>query len=217
MSKSSVHVELAVDPFFQENACVVFEQEGGRCWIVDPSFDPQTQQIANIVSEHSLTPAAILVTHCHGDHIAGIDAVKQRWPQVDLYVPAAEVDWLSDPVKNLSAGFGMNLRVATPVSQAVKPGDALDLDGLGWQALDVSGHSPGGTAYYCAAAGVLITGDAVFAGSIGRTDFPGSNTEQLLRNLRRNVLSLPDDVVIYPGHGPSTSVGQERMGNPYLR
>jgi glyoxylase-like metal-dependent hydrolase (beta-lactamase superfamily II) len=216
MAPSSVRVESAVDPLFGENSYVLFERPGGHCWIVDPSFDPQPREIAGIVSEHGLVPAAILITHCHGDHIVGIDAIRQRWPEVELYVPAAEVDWLSDPVKNLSAGFGMQLRVAAPVSRMVRPGDALQLDGLAWQVLDASGHSPGSVAYYCPAGRVVITGDALFARSIGRTDFPGSNSKQLLDNIRTNLLTLPDEVAVYAGHGPATTIGQERESNPFL-
>jgi hydroxyacylglutathione hydrolase len=216
MPGNNVYVECAVDPLFGENAYVVYERPGGRCWIVDPGFDPQPEEIAAIVSEHSLEPAAILVTHCHGDHIVGIDAIRGRWPEVELYVPAAEVDWLGDPVKNLSAGFGRKLRVGAPVSRAVRPGDSLQLDGLAWQVLDASGHSPGSVAYYCAAGQVVITGDALFAGSIGRTDFPGADARQLLGNIRANLLSLPDEVVVHAGHGPSTTIGQERKTNPFL-
>jgi hydroxyacylglutathione hydrolase len=169
------------------------------------------------VSEHALTPAAILITHCHGDHIVGIDAIRQRWPEVELCVPAAEEDWLRDPVKNLSADFGMQLRVAAAASRTIQPGDALQLGGLTWQVLDVSGHSPGGLAYYCPAGRVVITGDALFAGSIGRTDFPGADHARLLENIHVNLLSLPDEVLVYAGHGPVTTIGQERKSNPFLK
>jgi glyoxylase-like metal-dependent hydrolase (beta-lactamase superfamily II) len=107
MPEGRMRVERVVDTVFQENAYVVFEKPGGRCWIIDPSFEPQPRRIASLIDEHSLTPAAILITHCHGDHIAGIDALVDRWPRIDLYVPAAEADWLVDARKNLSAGFGM--------------------------------------------------------------------------------------------------------------
>ncbi len=217
MPESRIRVECIVDPLFQENAYVVFERPGGPCWIVDPSFEPQPQRIAGLVDEQSLTPAAILITHCHADHVVGIDALMDRWPQIGLYVPAAEVDWLGDAHKNLSADFGMALTVAAKATQAVEPGQALQLDSLPWQVLDVSGHSPGGVAYYCPAGKVVIVGDALFAGSIGRTDLAGSSERQLLDNIRRNLLSLPDDVVVYPGHGPSTIIGRERATNPFVR
>ncbi len=216
MPESKVHIESAVDPLFGENAYVVFERPGGRCWIVDPSFDPQPRRIAEIVSEHSLEPAAILITHCHGDHIVGIDTIKKAWPQVELYVPAAEVEWLDNPAKNLSAGFGMQLRVTAKPTRAIKPGDSLQLETLTWQVLDVSGHSPGGTAYYCPRARVVITGDALFAGSIGRTDLPDSDHQLLLDNIRNHLLSLPENVAVYAGHGPVTTIGQERAENPFL-
>ncbi len=216
MSAGVVEIQTFVDPLFGENAYVIFERPGGRCWIVDPSFDPQPRRIAEVVSEHSLEPAAVLITHCHGDHIVGIDTIKKAWPQVDLYVPAAEVDWLGDPVRNLSAGFGMDLRVAAQVTRAIRPGDSLQLDATTWQVLDASGHSPGGAAYYCPAARMVITGDALFAGSIGRTDFPGSDHRRLLDNIRNHLLSLPGDVAVYPGHGPATTISQERAENPFL-
>jgi len=217
MSESRIRVECAVDPLFQENACVVFERSGGRCWIVDPSFEPQPRRIAALVHKHSLAPAAILITHCHADHIVGIDPLTQRWPGIDLYVPAAEADWLGDARKNLSSGFGMALTVAARATRPIRPGESLPLEDLAWQVLDVSGHSPGGVAYYCPAGKVVIVGDALFAGSIGRTDLPGSSERQLLENIRRNLMSLPDDVAVYPGHGPATTIGQERATNPFLR
>ena len=136
---------------FGENAYVVFEKAGGPCWVIDPSFEPQPQQIAEVVAKHGLQPAAILITHCHGDHIVGIDRVRRHWPQVKLHVPALEISWLTDPRKNLSADFGIPLRITTPVDRAVAGGDSLQLDSLAWQVLDASGHTPGSLAYYCPA------------------------------------------------------------------
>ncbi len=217
MPESNVQMEPIVDSVFGENAYVVFEKPGGSCWIIDPSFEPQPRQIAEVVAENSLQPAAILITHCHGDHIVGIDAIKQHWPQIKLHVPSLEIGWLTNARMNLSADFGMALRIAAPVDHALEPGESLQLDSLTWQVLDASGHSPGSLAYYCPAGKVLITGDALFAGSIGRTDFPGSDHEQLLSNIRNNLLSLPDDVVIHPGHGPATTVSRERATNPFLQ
>jgi glyoxylase-like metal-dependent hydrolase (beta-lactamase superfamily II) len=90
------------------------------------------------------------------------------------------------------------------------------LASLGWRVVDVSGHSPAGLAYYCEAAAVVVTGDALFAGSIGRYDFPGSSGPKLVNNIRRHLLSLPDATVVYSGHGPATTVGEERESNPFL-
>ncbi len=217
MAHSDIHIETVADSVFGENAYIAYPAGGAACWIFDPSFEPQPQRIAEIVRQRSLTPAAILITHCHGDHIAGIDAIKKEFPDADVCVPAGEADWLADPDQNLSTAFGMQLRLATAATRLLNPGDRLQLESLEWQALDASGHSPAGLAWYCPQARALVTGDALFAGSIGRTDFPGGSEAQLLANIRANLLVLPDDVVVYPGHGPCTTIGQERATNPFLR
>jgi len=217
MADEKVHVERVVDIVLDENAYVIYVDRGGPCWIVDPSFPPQPQRIARVVRQHSLEPEAILLTHCHGDHIAGIDDVLACWPDLQVLVPQAEAEALGDPVKNLSAAFGIDVTVTASATHLLVPGEVLTLQGTQWQVLDTSGHSPGGVSFYCAEARVVLTGDALFAGSVGRTDLPGSSAERLLENLRRSLLSLPADVIVYPGHGPSTTIGQERVANPFLR
>ena len=122
---------------------------------------------------------------------------------------------LTDASANMSAALGFGI-VASPPEKALSPGDRLDLAGLRWKALDVAGHSPAGLAYYCEQVGVVITGDALFAGSIGRYDFPGSSGPKLLANIRQHLLTLPDDTVVYSGHGPATTIGEERDSNPFL-
>jgi glyoxylase-like metal-dependent hydrolase (beta-lactamase superfamily II) len=123
---------------------------------------------------------------------------------------------LGDPVANVSAMFGLSL-TCPPADELLSPGQTLSEDGLAWRVLDTSGHTPGGVSYHCAEAGVVLTGDALFEGSIGRTDIPGADAERLLRNIRENLLSLPDLTRVLPGHGPETTVGRERRNNPFLR
>ncbi len=132
-------------------------------------------------------------------------------------MPAVEADFLTDARKNMSAPFGLSLTIQTVPTRLLHPGDALSLDTVECRVLDVAGHSPGGLAFYCPAARLVFTGDALFAGSIGRTDLPEGSETRLLNNIRQNLLSLPDEVIVYPGHGPSTTVGQERRTNPFLR
>jgi glyoxylase-like metal-dependent hydrolase (beta-lactamase superfamily II) len=127
--------------------------------------------------------------------------------------PRDEQHMLTDPHANLSSLFGLNL-VLPPADRLVSPDETLELGRLTFQALRVAGHSPGGLAYFCAAAGVVFTGDALFAGDIGRTDFPGSSGKTLLDNIRKNLFSLPDDTVVYSGHGPATTIAHERATNP---
>ena len=217
MTTQQVYLETILDAFFGENAYLVYEHAGGACWIIDPGFGPQPQQIAESVRRHELKPSAILVTHCHGDHIAGIDPVLEHWPDLQIMVPEAEAQALQDPIANFSALFGTEIKVAASATRLLKPSDTIVLQESQWRVLDCSGHSPGGIGLYCEQAKVVLTGDALFADSIGRTDLPGSSEQRLLENIRRNLLSLPDDTIVYPGHGPSTTIGQERVANPFVR
>lgn len=217
MPASTIRVECVVDSVFDENAYIISEQPGGRCWIVDPSFPPQPDRIAGLIREQGLTPAAILITHAHGDHIVGIDDVASRYEGLGLAMAAAEADFLVDPGKNLSAAFGLDVTIQMAPTRLLVPGDVLTLDTVQCKVLDVSGHSPGSLAFYCEAGKFVITGDALFAGSIGRTDLAGCSEARLLKNIRDHLVSLPDDVIVYPGHGPSSTIGQERATNPFLR
>src|SRR5690606_13659146 len=130
------------------------------------------------------------------------------------WISREDAPMLADAWLNLSAPFGEPLVLQTSADQDLKPGIKLNLGRFEWTVLDVSGHSPGGRALYCAAAGVVLVGDALFRGSIGRTDFPGCDHPGLIRRIRENLLSLPSETVVYSGHGPVTTIGNERKFNP---
>jgi len=130
--------------------------------------------------------------------------------------PGGEADLLTDAEKNLSALCGFDITVS-PADELVEPGQALTLGELSWTLLDTSGHSPGGMSFYCAQAGVVLTGDALFASSIGRTDIPGASQAALLGHIQANLLTLPDDTRILPGHGAATTIGHEKRTNPFLQ
>ena len=200
---------------FQENGLLLWPADGADCWIVDPGFPPQTDAIVSAIEQHGLTPRAVLLTHCHVDHLAGVPDMREAFADTPLWSPRDEEHMLGRADANLSAQMGFSIELA-PAERLLSPGETLTLGELSWTVLDVAGHSPGGLAYHCEAAGVVITGDALFAGSIGRTDFPGSSAERLLRNIRENLLTLPDDTVVYSGHGPASTIGTERAHNPFL-
>ncbi len=212
-----LRIETFVEAMFGENCFVISVKDGGQCWIVDPSFPPQCQEVTAYVTEHRLEPAAVVLTHGHADHIAGVEHILHDWPELPVWIGAEDDHMLTDPHANLSAPFGVQLILPKSADAHLEHGQAIDLDGTQWQVLDTSGHSRGGRSLYCADAGVVIVGDALFAGSIGRTDFPGSDAQQLFDNIRNHLYALPESTMVYTGHGPTTTIGQEKRSNPFVR
>jgi glyoxylase-like metal-dependent hydrolase (beta-lactamase superfamily II) len=217
MDAPILHIHVTNDPMYAENGYTICRRRGGACWVMDPGPPPQSGQILRHIREWELTVEKIVLTHAHADHIAGIDPIRDALGPLPVYLAREEWAALTDPMHNLSGLFGVGFatRVTDPLDLA--PGDHLELEGLDWEVRDVSGHSPGGRALYSAALGIAIVGDALFAGSIGRVDFPHSDGARLLRNIRENLLSLPDDTRVLSGHGPETTIGREGATNPFLR
>lgn len=211
-----LNIEVFVEPSFGENGYLLWTEDAPGAWVIDPGFPPQSEQLARAVHGRDKLLERIIITHCHPDHMAGVEVVKRAHPEAAIVAPRDEAHMLSDPQANLSSQMGMALTLPD-ADELVSPGDTLDLGTLRWQLLDVAGHSPGGLAFYCEAAGVVIVGDAIFAGGIGRYDFPGSSGPKLLDNIRRNLLALPPETVVYSGHGPSTTIGEEQRSNPFLQ
>ncbi len=198
---------------FATNAYIVRARGTAACWVVDPADGAEA--LVDHLRRNGWTAARILVTHGHGDHIAGVATVKQAFPEAIFTAPAGDEAMLADPRANVSAMFGAAI-TAPPADELIRPGDSLTLGEGTWAVLDTAGHTPGGISLYCAAAGVVLVGDALFAGGIGRTDFPGGDMNRLLATLRENLLTLPDDTVVLPGHGPRTTIGAEKRGNPFV-
>lgn len=211
----NVNIEIFVDSMFAQNALLVWCEGGAECWIVDPGFPPSPERILQALQARALTPAMILLTHCHPDHIAGITPIRRAFPSLPIVAPRGEEHMLTDASANLSAALGFPI-VTPPADRLLSPGDVLTLSDSRWESLDVAGHSPASLAYYCGAAGLVISGDALFAGSIGRYDFPGCSRDRLLQNIVQNLLTLPDETTLYPGHGPTSTIGYERTHNGVL-
>ncbi|HPO93358.1 MAG TPA: MBL fold metallo-hydrolase [Phycisphaerales bacterium] len=199
--------------------CYVVEAEpeaGGErpCWIVDASFEPG--ELIEHVRRQGLTLRAVVLTHAHVDHIAGLLEVRRAFPGVPIWIHRAERGWLTDPMANLSGLFGMPVTGPAP-DRLLDDGDELTLGSTTWRVLHTPGHSPGGITLYHEPSRQALVGDTLFLGSIGRYDFPSSDGATLERSIRERLYSLPEDTQVYPGHGPPTTIGRERKNNPYVR
>lgn len=216
MADETLHIHITNDPVYAQNGMVVHLTEGGPCWLIDPGLTPQGDSMVAYVQDHSLRPAAIVLTHAHADHIGGIDEVCDRLGPLPVHLAKEEWKALTDPNENLSAMVGAPIvtQVRDPIDLA--PGDTIELGATVWEIRDTSGHSPGGRTLYCAQLGIAIVGDALFAGSIGRVDFPHSDGERLMHNIHENLMSLPDETRVLSGHGPETTIGRERTSNPFV-
>jgi glyoxylase-like metal-dependent hydrolase (beta-lactamase superfamily II) len=191
---------------------VLHDRETGAAVIVDPSFD--YEPALAFVRSGNRRLEAIVNTHGHFDHVVGNAAFKTLAPEAPLYLHAADTDLLVG-APDSAARFGMNMTASPLPDRAFREGEDVMLAGVSWQVLHVPGHSPGSVCLY--RPGHLIGGDVLFQNSVGRTDLPGGDGELLLRGIREKLLVLPDETIVYPGHGPTTTIGRERAYNPFLR
>lgn len=198
---------------WETNCYVVTAPGASDCWIVDAGFEPRA--LIEHVKSNGLTPVTIVLTHAHVDHIAGVREMLAEFGDVPIAIHAAERAFLGDPTLNLSAFVEMS--ITTPAaSEALDEGMELKLGETMWRVMHTPGHSPGGVVLYNEAGGVALVGDTLFAGSIGRSDFPTSDQDALFASIKEKILTLPDETVVYPGHGESTTVGEERVSNPFV-
>lgn len=199
---------------YQTNAYIVAPEDKSDAWVIDAPFD--SEELVEMLRAEGLTPSRVLLTHAHPDHIAGIPALKKAFPGLKVLVHEAEREWLGDPELNLSAFMGTPISLP-PADGLLHDGDELSLAGHAFRVLHTPGHSPGGVTFQCAALNLAFVGDTLFAGSIGRTDFPGADHATLLGSVRERLYTLPEATKALPGHGPRTTIGREKMSNPFVR
>ncbi len=190
------------------------EMGKSACWVVDPGEDPQP--LLTFLKKTGLKPEAILLTHAHADHIAGVDQVRAMFANIPVLAHALEHDWFQDPQLNLSLFIGEPVSVSTPTG-TLAHAQQLSLGGIQFQILATPGHSPGSVTLHCPSEKFAIVGDTLFQNSIGRSDFPGSDPHVLLHSINAVLMKLPGDTAVHPGHGPSTTIEVERRNNPFLR
>lgn len=194
------------------NCYLLINEETKEALVVDPA--DRADVIVRKLIDEGLTLKAILLTHGHGDHILAVGALKKQFG-VKVYAAKAEEALLSDTAQNLSkALFGIEVTVKPDV--LLEDGQEFEAAGICLRMLHTPGHTPGGCCYYQAEEKILFSGDTLFCGSIGRTDFPGGSLSQLVRSVKEKLLVLPEDVKVYPGHEEVTTIGHEKRYNPYM-
>ena len=176
-------------------------------------------EIIGFCDRRSLVPRILVNTHGHADHIYANAAMKKHWKAIAIAVGAGDAEMLRSPMKNLSALLVSWVK-SPAADRLLADGDTIEVGPAKFQVLATPGHTPGGISLYCPEAaegrGAVFTGDALFAGGIGRTDFSGGDYDLLLESIRKKLLTLPPETVVYPGHGPVSTVGEEARSNPFL-
>lgn len=215
MANLPFEIGVVESRLFAEN-CYLVHLEGRRdCLVIDPGLDPG--DILDWIDERRLVPAAILNTHGHADHIAGNNALKERWPNVPLLIGRGDAPKLTDPEGNLSAAYGLPF-TSVPADRLLQEGDRVQLAGLELEVLDTPGHSSGHIVFVWKdpSPWIVFGGDVLFAGGVGRTDFPDGDFNQLVSSISDKLFTMPDDTLVLPGHGPTTTIGEERRSNPFV-
>ena len=207
----SVSYDIIPVGAYEANCVILFDAQG-NAWVVDPGDEAEV--IAAQLRRKELTPRRILLTHGHLDHISALGDLLDAWPGLPVMVHAADADWCFTDDRNRLPGYGAP--PARPASQAFyAEGDTLADGDLSATILHTPGHSPGSVCIHVAD-GPLVSGDTLFARSIGRTDFPGGSVMEMAKSLRR-LSQLDSGLTVIPGHGPATTIGDEIKWNPYLQ
>ena len=200
---------------YETNCYVLRKDEGaGDCLVIDTGLD--AAKLTDLLSKNELKAAALVLTHGHVDHTAGIPALRRNWPGIKVYIHKLDAEMLTDPNSNLSIMTGRPF-TAEGVDFVVDEPDVIEQAGIKLSVLHTPGHTPGGISLYSANEEIVFVGDTLFADSVGRTDFPGSDAGRLIRSIKGKLLTLPDNTVVCPGHGPRTTIAREKTYNPYLR
>jgi len=202
---------------FEENTYVISTQNK-NCIIFDPGcyFATEEQQLKAYIEDKKLNPVLLINTHAHLDHIFGNAFVHKTWGLLPR-IHRDELPMLQN-APQISQAYGLQFTEASPEPDVfLEEGDRIELDGTGMIAILTPGHSIASLSFYNALEGYLIAGDVLFRESIGRTDLPGGDYDTLINGIREKLFVLPDDTIVYPGHGPKTTIGYEKRNNPFLR
>ncbi|MGK6350601.1 MBL fold metallo-hydrolase [Parapedobacter sp. DT-150] len=211
-----IHIKSFVCNPYQENTYLLYD-DGGDAAIIDAGmYDPhEAQRVKAFIDAEALNPVLLLNTHCHVDHVLGNRYIHEEYGLLP-YFHEGELPLLME-VQNYAPQMGIQYGIS-PIAETFLPTSGTVRFGQNELSLIFApGHSPAHLCFYHAGQGFLIGGDVLFRNSIGRTDLPGGNHDQLLDSIARNLYTLPDETVVYPGHGPETTIGHEKATNPFIR
>lgn len=193
------------------NCYIAKNKETGEALIIDPADSPSKIELK--VNAMGARPVAVLLTHGHFDHIMGVEAVREKY-QIPVYACRQEEEMLREPSVNMTDQMGKSCSIRPDVF--LDDLQVFEAAGFSIQMIHTPGHTKGSCCYYLKEEGVLFSGDTLFCGSVGRTDFPGGSASQIRNSLHRLLAALPDDTSVYPGHDTSTTIGYEKRYNPFV-
>lgn len=202
---------------FGENTYLIWDTTSKEAAVIDPgmSTTKEEKSLDSFITSEGLSVKATLLTHIHIDHTFGVEHMKERYGAPLL--ANREDEFLGQRRMEQARMFHLPMELSPiTIDRFIDEGEVLPLGNEKIMALHSPGHSPGSLLYYIPSAGILITGDVLFQGSIGRTDLPGGNHAQLIASINKKIIELPPSTVVYPGHGPATTIGAELRSNPYF-
>lgn len=192
---------------YQTNCYILFEKDGEEAIVIDPGFEPE--KILNLLNNQHLSPRYIVVTHGHGDHIGAIPDIKKAFPQAQVLIHPLDQYRLGDPRSSLLHMMGSWATMSA--DRSIEENESISLGNIHLKVMHTPGHTEGGICLL--GDGCVFAGDTLFEGSVGRTDLPGGDYNALEKSVREKLYSLPDETVVFPGHGPQTTIGAEKRYN----
>ncbi len=208
-------IDILILGSYQTNCYVLGKNQTDKdCLIIDTGLE--SEKLMDFLVKNELNPLAAVFTHGHADHICGIPLLREKYPDIKIYIHTSDAEMLTNSAKNLSMLAGAIFKTDA-ADILVEENDMIELAGIKLKVICTPGHTPGGISLYAESESVVFAGDTLFADSIGRSDFPGGNSELLIDSIKQKLLTLPDETICYPGHGPQTTIAQEKRYNPFLQ